>query len=78
MLVNFFCMKGDNYSTGRHFWTHFWCGLVVGGGLGASISYDLFDNRWGCFALGAGIALAVALCAGFWGDSFWYIFLEGL
>jgi hypothetical protein len=78
LLVNFFCMKGDSYSTGRHFWIHFWCGLVVGGGVGAWISCDLFESTYACFALGAGLALTFALCAGYWGDSFWYFFLEGL
>ena len=71
-------MKSDDYSTGRHFWTHFLCGLVIGGGVGTWTCCDMFDSGLCNLALVGGIALVVALGAGMWGDSFWYLFLSGL
>jgi len=65
-------MKGDDYSSGRHFWTHFWCGLIIGGALGAWISWDMFQSRWASIGLAAAVALLFAYCAGKWGDTFWY------
>lgn len=56
---------------GRHFWTHFCCGLVVGGFLGARISWGLFESTLACIGLGFGIALAFALVVGYWGDPLW-------
>ncbi len=51
---------------------HFWCGLMVGGPLGAWISWGLFETLWASFGLAAAIALFLAYCAGKWGDPFWY------
>lgn len=64
-------MKGDDYLRGRHFWVHFWCGLVVGTLLGARISWGLFDNLPAFIACTAAIALAFAVAAGYWGDPLW-------
>jgi hypothetical protein len=65
-------MKKDDYVSGaHHYWVHFWCGLVFGAGLGAGISWDLFDSRGAFIASTAGIALVVAICCGRWGDSAW-------
>jgi hypothetical protein len=69
-------MKGDDYYTGRHFWTHFWCGLAVGGGLGAWLSWGMFASRWAVFGAAALFALLFGCCAGKWGDSFWFWILD--
>jgi hypothetical protein len=64
-------MKGDDYMQGRHFWTHFWCGLVVGGILGARIGWGLFESGWAKVGCGAAIALALATALGYLGDPLW-------
>ena len=64
-------MQGDDYWSGKHFWTHFRCGLIVGGGLGAWISWGMFASHLACFGLAAAIMLLFAYCAGKWGDAFW-------
>jgi Mg/Co/Ni transporter MgtE len=64
-------MKGDDYMKGRHFWTHFWIGLVVGGILGARISLWLFDSRTPCIISAVAIAVVFALAVGHWGDPLW-------
>jgi len=58
------------------FWTHFWCGLFVGGGAGAWISWGLFASRLAFAASTAGIAVAFALLCGWWGDPAWNLLLE--
>lgn len=65
-------MKADSYWTGRHFWVHFWCGLLVGGGLGAWISWGIFASPWACAGLAITIAVVFALCAAKWGDPCWH------
>jgi hypothetical protein len=65
-------MKRDDYIlSGHHFWVHFWCGLIFGACLGARVSGDLFDSRRAFISATAAIALVVALCCGYWGDSAW-------
>jgi hypothetical protein len=65
-------MKSDEYMLGgHHFWVHFWCGLVFGGGFGAWMFYGLFDNWAANVGLTALIALVFALCCGRWGDAAW-------
>jgi hypothetical protein len=65
-------MKRDDYiSGGHHFWVHFWCGLIVGAGLGAWISSGIFDHRLAFIASTAGLAVTFAYCCGRWGDSMW-------
>lgn len=65
-------MRRDDYILGRHdYWTHFWFGFVFGAGLGARISWNLFDKRWESIVLTITIALALALGCGRWGDSAW-------
>jgi hypothetical protein len=64
-------MKGDDYMQGRHFWTHFWIGLVVGGILGVRIGWGLFDSRLACIGCAVGIALVFACAVGYWGDPLW-------
>jgi len=35
----------NNFWTGpHHFWTHFWCGLIFGAGLGAWIGWQMFES----------------------------------
>lgn len=69
-------MKGDDYWQGRHFWTHFVCGLVVGGILGARIAWGMFGNVYANVALGGGIALLFALAVGYWGDRLWHWLIQ--
>jgi hypothetical protein len=64
-------MKGDDYMQGRHFWTHFWIGLVVGGFVGVRVSLELFDSRAAIIGGSAAIALIFALAVGYWGDPLW-------
>ena len=69
-------MKGDDYVQGRHFWPHFWCGIVVGGILGARVSWGLFESVWACLGLALVITLAFACAVGYWGDPLWRWLLE--
>jgi hypothetical protein len=71
-------MKGDDYTQGRHFWTHFWCGLVVGGSFGARIGWGFFDNPWACFGCMFAVALGFASALGYWGDPLWRWILQHL
>jgi hypothetical protein len=66
-------MNGANdFWTGpHHFWTHFWCGLIFGAGLGAWIGCQVFDSGWRIFATLVVVALVVAYSGGRWGDRFW-------
>jgi len=69
-------MKGDDYLHGRHFWTHFWIGLVIGGILGVRISWGFFDNRLAFIGCSAAMALIFALAVGYWGDPLWRRILD--
>jgi hypothetical protein len=69
-------MKGDSYWHGRHFWVHFWCGLVIGGFLGARISSGLFESPWASIGLTFIVALLFASAVGYWGDPLWRRLLE--
>jgi hypothetical protein len=69
-------MQRDDYWSGKHFWTHFCCGLVVGGGLGTWISWGMFVSRLACFGLAVGITVLFAYCAGKWGDAIWHWILS--
>jgi hypothetical protein len=70
-------MKSDDYILGGHsFWIHFVFGLVLGGGIGAWISWGLFSSWWAFAGLTAAIALVVAFCCGRWGDSAWEWIVE--
>jgi hypothetical protein len=69
-------MKGDDYMRGRHFWVHFWCGLIVGGIIGVRICWGQFYSPWAFFAWTAVIALALALAVAYCGDPLWRWFLN--
>ena len=69
-------MKGDDYMQGRHFWTHFCCGLVVGGIWGAWICWGLFDSRLAFIGCTVAIALVFAFAVGYWGDPLWRRLLD--
>ena len=69
-------MKGDDYWQGRHFWTHFWCGLILGGVLSARICWRLFENGWLSLAAGAALALTIALLLANFGERLWRWILE--
>jgi len=69
-------MQGDDYWNGKHFWTHFCWGLIVGGALGTWISWGMFASRLACFGVAGGITLFFAFCAGKWGDTFWHWILS--
>jgi len=37
--------KQDDYIAGSyHYWTHFWCGLIFGAGLGVWMGWGIFDS----------------------------------
>jgi hypothetical protein len=69
-------MKGDDYMPGRHFWTHFVCGLMVGGIVGTRIFWSVFDSRLPFIGCAAGFTLLFALAVGYWGDPLWQWLLE--
>lgn len=69
-------MKGDDYLRGRYFWTHFWCGLVVGGISGGRISWGLFDSAWANIGCAIAIVLPLATALGYWGNPLWRWFIE--
>ena len=62
----------------HHFWTHFLIGLVFGLGVGAYLSWGLFDEGWKTIALVFTIALGLALACGRWGDRAWHWMLDRL
>jgi hypothetical protein len=69
-------MNKDEYVAGpHHFWTHFWCGIVFGSGVGAWISSGLFNNWLPFVASTIAIGLIVAFCCGRRGDSAWEFLL---
>jgi len=68
--------EGDSYWHGRHFWTHFWIGLIIGGAAGAWFSIRVFESVWAVLGVSALTALVVGYCGGKWGDPFWYGLLE--
>jgi hypothetical protein len=68
--------NGRNSWEDHDFWTHFWCGLIVGAGLGAWISFGAFDGGWASIAWTLGIAITFAYCCGRWGDSAWSLLME--
>ena len=69
-------MKGDDYWQGRHFWVHFWCGLIVGGIFGVRFCWGLFASPWAFFGCSLAIAVAFALAVAHWGDPLWRWFLN--
>jgi len=69
-------MKGDDYMRGRHFWTHFWCGLVIGGIFGTRICWGLFDSRVVSIGCAAFVAVTFACAVGYWGDPLWRKLVE--
>ena len=72
-------MKSDDYILrSHHFWIHFCCGLIFGAGLGAWISWGLFDDWWSFIALTAAVALVIAFCCDRWGDGAWEWIVERL
>jgi hypothetical protein len=64
-------MTGDH-----HRWTHFVCGLIIGGLLGVWIAWGLFESRWAFLVCAILIAVVVALACARWGDSAWHWLLD--
>ena len=64
-------MKGDVYTQGRHFWTHFVYGLIVGSITGAHIFWSVFDSRMAFWGAALIFAVVFALAVGCWGDPLW-------
>jgi hypothetical protein len=72
-------VKHEEYiAGGHHFWIHFWCGLVVGVGLGAWISSGAFDSKWAVVGSTAAIALVTAYSCGRWGDRMWHRIIQAI
>ena len=61
---------------GRHFWTHFWVGLIVGSCWGAYTCYGIIDGLAAFIGCTAVIALVFALAVGYWGDPLWRRLLD--
>ena len=53
------------------FWICFWGGFVLGAGLGAFISWGMYESPWPFFAQTAVIALITGYIAGKAEDPFW-------
>jgi len=71
--------KQDDYIAGaHHYWTHFWCGLIFGGGVGAWIGWGLFDGGWPLALTAVVVAVATAYSSGRWGDRAWQWMIERL
>ena len=67
------------HEKGQHdFWTHFWCGLTLGGAVGGWVGWQVFDRSWPVFVTAVGTALVAAYSASRWGDRFWYSLFDGL
>lgn len=65
-------MKEQNSSSDNYdFWIKFICGLVLGAGGGAWLSWGLFESRWAFIGLTAAIALVGAFCCALWGREAW-------
>lgn len=64
--------KYDHYVAGSHpYWTHFWCGLLLGAGIGAWIGWWGFDECWAVPVTAIAVSLVVAYSCGRWGDQAW-------
>ena len=61
---------------GRHFWTHFWCGLILGGLLGARIFWGDFSNPLALIGCAAAFAVVFALVLAYFGDPLWTILMD--
>jgi hypothetical protein len=71
--------KKDDYIAGsHHYWTHFFCGLVFGAGMGAWMGWHWFDSREAIVGTTAVVSLVVALSCGRWGDPAWQWIIENL
>jgi len=73
-------MNGSNdlWTGPHHFWTHFWCGLIFGAGLGAWTGWQMFDSGWRIVATLVVVALVLAYSCGRWGDRLWRWLIENL
>ena len=73
-------MNGSNdlWTGPHHFWTHFWCGLVFGAGLGGWIGWQMFDTAWATFATLTVGGLVVGYSGGRYGDRFWHWLIANL
>jgi hypothetical protein len=68
-----------NYVSGSHdFSTHFWCGIALGGGVGAWMGRGLFESGWAVLGFSAVVSILCGLIAGHWGDRFWWDLLGDL
>ena len=67
----------DDYISGpHHYWTHFYCGLVYGGGWGAWIGWNSTSGGWQFVTTVIVVALVVALACGRWGNRVWHWLLR--
>jgi biotin transporter BioY len=62
-------MRG--YIDPHHFWTHFMCGFIFGGGLGAWVAHAFSDSGLILLIAAAVTGAAFALSCGWWGDRTW-------
>ena len=74
MNMNF---SGDFWTGPHHFWTHFWCGLIFGAGLGAQVG-KVFGNGWATFATMTVLGLVIGFSCGRYGDRVWHWLIERL
>ncbi len=71
--------KQDDYIAGpHHYWTHFWCGLVFGAGIGTWIGWQIFDSGWLVVVTAIAVSLSTAFSCGRWGDRTWHWIIQRL
>jgi hypothetical protein len=70
--------RNDYISDSHHYWTHFWCGLAFGAGLGAWSGWWLFDSGWTVAVMASVAAIVFGYSCGRWGDRAWHWAIERL
>ena len=66
----------DSFTGPHSYLGHFVCGLIVGGGIGAWLGWDMFETARGAVAGAVLAGGGMAMAAGRWGPDAWMGLLD--